>query len=122
MPGGRPTKYKEEFCQKAVEIMEQGASKIEVCAKLDLEYHTFLSYQKKYPEFLQSIKKGEKLSQAWWEKKGRISLENPKFNYTGWFMNMKNRFRKSEEPWADKIEHGGDLNLSINRKEYKEST
>ena len=121
MPAGRPTKYKKEFCQIAIDLMREGASKIEVCAGLDIGYDAFLDYQAKHKEFSEAIKKGELLSQAWWEGKGRSGLENRDFNYTGWFMNMKNRFRKSEIPWADKIEHGGDLSISITRKEYKQS-
>jgi hypothetical protein len=101
MPAGRPTKYKEEMCDIVVEMMREGASKCEVCAELDISEETMNQWFKdgKHPEFTEAIKRGVQLSKAWWEKKGRTSLSDKEFSYTGWYMNMKNRFG-----WADKQE------------------
>jgi hypothetical protein len=105
MPAGRPTKYDTSWMlDKITEVMAEGASKAEVCAELDISFET-LNQWKKDPEkfeFSEALKKGELLSQMWWERKGRKNLENKDFNYTGWYMNMKNRFN-----WADKHEHTG---------------
>lgn len=98
----RPTKYRKEMCDTVVEMMAEGASKTEVCAELDICHDTLLEWEDRHVEFSEAIKRGIKLSQAWWERQGRLSLKDKEFSYTGWYMNMKNRFG-----WADKQELTG---------------
>ena len=96
---GRPTKYKPEMCETVIELMKEGASQYEVLATLGISEDTFYRWKKENEEFSETIKRGIQLSQAWWERKGRISLDDRQFNSTLWYMNMKNRFK-----WADKQE------------------
>lgn len=99
--GGRPDHYEEWMCDKAVELMREGASKTEVAAELGLGSKQMLyDYVKKYPQFQDAIKKGELLSEAWWERHGRQNIVNKEFNSTLWYMNMKNRFK-----WSDRSEN-----------------
>ncbi len=102
MPAGRPTKYDPKMCERVVALMTEGASKVEVCADLDICFDTLKRWQEEHPEFYESIKTGERKSEAWWQKHGRSQLENRDFNATLWYMNMKNRFG-----WKDKQEVSG---------------
>ncbi len=99
--GGRPKKHINDLPDHweaiIVENMGKGASKEEIDALLDIAKTTRLRLTLESKEFSNAIKKGERLSQAWWERKGRINLENRNFNFVGWYMNMKNRFS-----WKDK--------------------
>ena len=94
---GRPTKYRSEMCSILEGMMREGASQIEVMAEIDVCEDTFYRWKNENEEFSESIARGKLLSQAWWERMGRVNLENSKFNYRGWYMNMKNRFH-----WTDK--------------------
>ncbi len=110
---GRPTKYKSEMCDTLIELMKEGASLTEVICELDISHETLMDWRNsdspRYNEdFSEAIKKGLAYSQKWWETHARKQLENPKFNSTLWYMNMKNRFG-----WRDKHEHSGDQSAPI---------
>ena len=86
-----------------IALMEQGGSKVEVKALLGVSNDLFERLVKEEPLFSDTIKKGEQLSEAWWQKQGRIHLQNKEFSPVLWYMNMKNRFK-----WRDRQEHSND--------------
>ena len=108
---GRPKKTTKDFIkikrygkslswQEGILVeMSEGASLVEIEALLGISRDTRLRLQKEDLEFSDTIKKGVKLSRAWWMRAGRKNLENKDFSYVGWYMNMKNRFG-----WKDKNE------------------
>ena len=101
---GAPTKYRPEMLEVINTLMSEGASKIEISAEIDVSLETMAQWCRPdgdyfNKDFSDAIKKGLRLSQAWWEKQGRTQLKDKDFSYTGWYMNMKNRFQ-----WADKQE------------------
>ena len=88
-----------------LELYKIGASDVEIRAlifekcndKTKMSYTLWDRWMDEIIEFCETVKMGRMLSEAWWMKNGRINLINRDFNYTGWYMNMKNRFG-----WKDK--------------------
>ena len=112
MPVGRPTAYKPEYCEKVFDLMKIGTSISTVALKLEVHRDTIYEWKEKHPEFSDAIKRGVAASQGWWEEQGRQHLQNPKFNSTLWFMNIKNRFYQE---WRDKrdVDLSGSVNLTM---------
>lgn len=107
MPAGRPLEHfdlAEGWQDQVLELYSEGASDVEVKALIYQLRGSFSNdlwdrWRKEEEQFSETIKVGKMISNAWWEKSGRKNLDNKEFSYTGWYMNMKNRFG-----WADKTE------------------
>lgn len=62
--GGRPTKFKDEYCEQAEKLCKLGAKDSELADFFDVEESTINNWKKDYPEFLESIKAGKDLADA----------------------------------------------------------
>lgn len=58
MAGGRPTKYKEEYCKIAKKMCELGATENDIADAIDVDYSTITRWKHKHPEFCTSLKVG----------------------------------------------------------------
>lgn len=97
---GRPTEYKEEFCEMLIEHMSEGYSFESFGGVIGVSERVLYDWEKKFPEFLHSKEIGTQKSMIWWEKIGRMGMINeiPFFNDRIWRLNMINRFRSK---WSD---------------------
>jgi hypothetical protein len=58
MPGGRPSKYNTDYVRMAYEVMLLGATINDLAIVLNVNADTIYSWQKSYPEFSESIRRG----------------------------------------------------------------
>lgn len=107
---GRPTKYKQEMCQQAIDFMAKGFSKHETAAELGITRETLYQWEKANDEFSYAIKEGENQSNLWWAKIGMAGMTGKisGFNAATWIFNMKNR-----HGWKDKIETSGSVEVKF---------
>jgi hypothetical protein len=98
---GRPTAYRPEFCEKAIEIMKEGGSRNSVAVACGVIAETIGEWEKKYLDFSEAMRIGQSLSEEWWEAHGRKNLHNKDFNTKLWDINMMNRFKWSRREQTD---------------------
>ena len=58
---GRSSKYKKKFCKILEEMMQDGATDVQIAKTLRIGVSTFYEYLQKYPDFLEARKRGEKI-------------------------------------------------------------
>lgn len=113
MPGGRPTKYKPEFCEVVIRVGEQGDTITAMAEACDVHRETLHDWMEAHQEFSAAVKRGLQKAQAWWERKGlemAVGIEDGG-NPTTYIFNMKNRFK---EDWRDKHEVDNNTSLTVN--------
>lgn len=98
---GRPTEYKPEYCEVAIEALKKGFSKEAVAGHIGICKDTLYKWIKRHKDFADAIAQGVELSRIHWEK---IAIDHVVFSKNGvqispqvWSLNMKNRFGWSEK-------------------------
>lgn len=101
MAGGRPTKYKPEYCEMLIKHMSSGLPYETFAAEVDASREVLYDWEKAHPEFLHAKKKGRAAQYKFLAMVGRNAMAGkvPGFNATAWVFFMKNCCG-----WKDKIE------------------
>lgn len=92
---GRPSSYKPEFCEIAIAMGQNGASKVDIADALDTTVKTVYNWMAQYPDFLRAMERAEQKAEVWWSEQGKKALWTPGFNSSVWSRSMAARFPKS---------------------------
>lgn len=92
MPGGRPTEYKPEYCEKIIELGRNGFSKAQMAAELGVCRNTLDAWCRSHEEFLRAFARACDYSLAYWENLALKNLENRNFQVHLWTRSMAARF------------------------------
>lgn len=102
MTRGRPSSYDPSFCDRVVELGNEGASVVEMAVDIGVGRTTLeRDWPSQHEEFSQALAHAREASQAWWERKGREGLEKTTFNSAVWSRSMAARF---PHDWREKKE------------------
>lgn len=101
MPAGRPTDYREEFCELAETTLSKGYSLAVLAGECGVCHDTVKEWQKRHPEFSASIKRGRALGARVWEDRLAKLADAGVGNATGIIFGLKNRI---PDEWKDKTE------------------
>lgn len=118
MPAGRPSKYRETYCNELITHMSTGASLTSFAAEIGVCRDTISEWGKEHPEFSAAVKKGKAKCAAWWEKQNRsVATEGGgPGSATACIFGLKNM---APDDWSDKQQHehsgpgGGPLSIAV---------
>ena len=131
--GGRPTRYKAEYCKQAYKLCLLGATDVQLADFFGVSEKTLNTWKKAHPTFLQSLKDGKENADAaiaaslYGRAKGYSHPEDKIFNNGGEEMIVKTErhyppdttacifWLKNRQPakWRDKqeVEHSGTVDV-----------
>jgi hypothetical protein len=93
MAGGRPTLYDPEYCEAVVGYGREGMSVVEMAAEIGVARNTLeTEWPSAHPEFLEAFTHARQLSQAWWERTGRVGMMSKGIDGGIWSRSMAARF------------------------------
>lgn len=112
---GQPTKFRPDFHPNDfLRLARQGKSIIQIAAIWDVDRETIYNWDKKCPEFLGTIKKGQLLMEAWYSDLGQAAmlgqatLNGQKIKVDlGYFVWMSKNICK----WSDRVKNDDSVNV-----------
>jgi len=109
--GGRPSKYKPEYCEAIVAHMAEGASATSFAASIGVSRSTITEWASEHPEFSAAVTRGKTMCAAWWEKLARTNAMTGDGNATLTVFGLKNM---APDDWREKqeVEHSGGVTVT----------
>lgn len=106
----------EGWQDKILDLYAEGMSDYEVMTEMTLHFETFKRLLTD-PEFNEVVGMGRQKSRAWWERAGRVNLQNRDFNATLWKINVQNRLGWSDKTSTHEADTGFEKSLTADEIE-----
>lgn len=68
-PGGRPSLYREEYCERVVKEMAQGVSLTGFAGKIGVDKQSIYEWMSVHSEFSHAVSRAKAARVLWWEEK-----------------------------------------------------
>jgi hypothetical protein len=106
MPAGRPSKFKETYCNEVITHMAEGASLTSFAAEIGVARSTINEWMAEHPQFSEACARGKAKCAAWWEKANRKLALTGEGNQGACKLGLTNM---AKEDWSEKVDlnHGG---------------
>lgn len=117
---GRPSLYRDEYCQTAIEFLSEGYSILALAAHIGVDKKTIFNWRDAYPEFDAAVRRGIAGAVLWWETRAHELVQGTTTgNAAVCIFGLKNR---AADEWREQqhIDHQGGINvLRVMRGEKK---
>ncbi len=108
-PGGRPTSYRPEMCQRVIDLMAQGRSLDGCAALLGVNPDSLYQWQHRHPEFAEAVRSGRAAATSFWEDRLLDIAKGGSGNAQAIQWALRNRSRAASG-WhhdSQRLEHSG---------------
>jgi transposase len=92
-PVGRPSKYKPEYCERIIQLADEGKGPAEYAVDFGIDRTTLYDWAAAHEDFSTALSRAKTHEQAWWEKAARGGMYLDKFNALVWKTSVQARFR-----------------------------
>ncbi len=106
MPGGRPSKYSDAYCNEVIACLAEGHSVTAFAGRIGVARSSIFKWAAEVPEFSDALKVGQAKATEFWEGILVNIAVNGGGNATAAIFGLKNR---ASDDWSDKTvqEHTG---------------
>lgn len=107
---GRPSLYKPEYCDEAINFMANGCSIIELSQHLGVGTTTIYRWEEEHSEFREALTRARELSQAHWERKIKFLMIgcDEKGQHVNVSAPLVKLYLANRFGWSDKVETKND--------------
>lgn len=112
MPAGRPTLYREEYCQQVIDVCSEGYSLTGFAGLIGVSRDTIDEWQRVHAEFSAAVDRAKAIRLAAWEKRAmKVGEEGGSGGQSTMITFMLKNHAPHEFREKQEIEHSGNLSL-----------